>query len=208
MAESLIALTEGSGAKNLHSFQRVVGINTVEDQVVLMGEPYLAGYIATPATSGARSTATASSHIFQIMAGASLKVRIRRILLYQAAAATAATLATVALQRLSTAGTGGGVETVVPLDPSDAGAGATCMTLPTVKGTVGALVGFRTCYMMQTIAASAQLQAPLLDWDFDRLHQKPLIIPAGAANGICLQWNTATAGASVLFEVWLDESNY
>lgn len=207
MPASIINVTEGSG-KALETWQYVIGSNTVERQVIAMGEQHLADYIATPANSGARSTATASSHIFQIMAGASLKVRIRRILMYQAAAATTATLATVALQRLSTAGTGGGVEVVAPLDASDAASGATCMTLPTVKGTVGALVGFRTCYLMQTIAASAQLQAPLLDWDFDRPRQKPLIIPAGAANGICLQWNTATAGATVLFEVWLGESNF
>jgi hypothetical protein len=208
MPASLIAVTEGSG-KNLESWQWVVGSNTVERQIIAQGEQHLASYVANfQGTATTASTATAASHIFQVMAGASLKVRIRRIEVYQSAMATAATVASVGLIRLTTAGTGGGAQSVLPLDASDAAAGATMMTLPTVKGSVGAFVWLGSMYLMQTVAASAQLNEPILVLDFDRPRSKPLIIAAGAANGIALHLVTAVAGATVWCNVWLDESNF
>ena len=79
MAESIVQVTEGSG-KKLHTFNRTIGANSVEDEVVLLGENYLASYMIVAAASAA----TANSHVLQIMAGASLKVRVRRIEVQQA----------------------------------------------------------------------------------------------------------------------------
>jgi hypothetical protein len=207
VAESLIALTEGSG-KSLHTFQRSIGGNTVEDQAVILGEQYLATYECNFGVSGAATTATAASHIFQVMAGASLKVRVRRIRLYQFAMATTVTVAQVNVMRLTSAGTGGGVNTLAPLDSTDAAAGATFMQLPTAKGSEGTTIWIGGVSMMQTLGASTAPMPPILDLNWDSLHSKPPIIPAGATNGICLKWVTAVAAGTVWADVLIDEGNF
>jgi hypothetical protein len=206
MAEAFVNVTEGSG-KKLHANDRTIGANTVLDEVVILGENYLASYIAN-SSAGASSTATAASHLLQIMAGASLKVRIRRIEMYQIGPATTAVLMDTRLVRLTTAGTGGTVQTVNVMEPGDAAAGATAMSIPTVKGTEGATMLMSAVYMMQTIGASAQLNEPVLVWDFDRPRSKPLIIAAGATNGIAIKNVTAVAAGTVYFNVWLDETSF
>jgi len=75
MPESVVNITPGTGQK-LHSFQRVVGANTVEDEIVLVGEPYLATYAVSVA---ATATSTVSSHLLQIMAGSTKPVLILRL---------------------------------------------------------------------------------------------------------------------------------
>lgn len=205
MAESTIAVTEGAG-KKIHSNSRSIGGNTVEDQVTVNGEQYLASY--TVVTGTALTTGTANAHLLQIMAGASLNVRIRRIEVHQAAAATAAALADIRCIRLTTAGTGGTAITPSKLNNSDAASGATAMTLPTVKGTEGNHMALARAYLMQTIAASAQQVNPIIVWDFDRPRSQPLIIAAGTGNGICISHQAAYAGATVQVFVWFDESNF
>jgi len=206
MAESLVQVTEGSG-KKLHTFARTIGANTVEDEVVLLGENYLASYTVQHAQASV-STATANSHLMQIMAGASLKVRIRLIAVYLHQTATAVSLGAFQLVRLTTAGTGGTAITPNPLDPSDAAAGATAMTLPTVKGTEGALLWGGTALYEQTLTAGNQWVQPFAVWDFDRPRSKPPIIAAGVANGVALKQLTAIANATVSVVVLLDESNF
>ena len=207
MAESIVQVTEGSG-KKLHTWNRTIGANSVEDEYVLLGENALASYTIYPLSGAVTSTATANSHLLQIMAGASLKVRIRRIEMYQTVVATTATLMEVRLIRLSTAGTGGTAVTPQPLDQGDAASGATAMVLPTVKGTETSTIGGGAAYMMQTIAASAAMTEPLLVWDFDRPRSKPLILSAGTTNGICVKNSAAVAGGNVCFMVWFDESSF
>lgn len=209
MGESLVQVTEGSG-KKLHTWQRTIGANSVEDEYVLLGENALASYILPTSFGlpGGISTATANSHLVQIMAGASLKVRIRRIEVHQAVMATTAALMHLQVLRLTTAGTGGTVLGFAVLDPSDAAAGATAMTLPTVKGTEGTGVLSAHAYMMQTLGASAQLNNPIAVFDFDRPRSKPLIIGAGTTNGIALKNVTAVAAATVTVVVWIDESSF
>lgn len=207
MAESIVQVTEGTG-KKLHTNSRVIGANTVEDEVVLLGENYLSTYVANGTSVASVSLATANSHVVQIMAGATFKVRIRRIEVYQIAVATAAAIVPFGLFRLTTAGTGGTVNGVTVLDPSDGAAGATCMTLPAVKGTEGATLWSGSAYVMQTVAASAQLNEPILVIDFDRPRSKPVIIAAGVANGVALKVQAAVAAATVQFNVWLDETSF
>ena len=205
MAESIVQVTEGSG-KKLHTFQRTIGANSVEDEVVLLGENYLASYIVAPAAFV--STATANSHLLQIMAGASNRVRIRRIEIWQTGLATTVALMDTRIYRLTTAGTGGTAHTPNVLDPADGAAGFTAMTLPTVKGTEGVLFALSRPYMMQTLGASAQLNQPVLVWDFDRPRSKPLTIAAGTTNGIAIKNIDAVAAATVFINVWADESNF
>jgi hypothetical protein len=201
MAESLVALTEGSG-KNLHTFQRVIGSNTVEDQAVLLGEPYLATYTTIGASV---LTTTTASHALQIMAGASLKVRIKRIVIQQTAAAGAAATLYLSMIRLSTAGTGGGSPAMMPADPSDAAAGATAMTLPTVKGTeAGAAALWSTPFPI----LAAQPLTSRFEYDWSHTFAKPIIIAAGVANGVCFKIGTGIATSAIDIVVELVETNF
>lgn len=206
MAESIVQVNEGAG-KKLHTFQRTIGANAVEDEVILHGEPYLATYGITPTAT--LSMATANDHLVQIMAGASLNVLVRRIRLYQVVAVTTAASSSFQLLRLTTAGTGGTALTPAPFDSTDAAAGATAMTLPTVKGTEGVVLAYTTCSMIQTAPAGGPGQSTLLvEWDFDRLRTKGLRIPAGATNGIALKHLTANAAGTVIFEAVISELNF
>lgn len=208
MAESFINQTEGSG-KKAHTFQRVIGGNTVEDQVTLLGEHYLATYNVVTAAAGT-SAATAASHILQIMAGASLNVFVRWIKVYQLAPATAAAIDALELVRLTTAGTGGTVVTPAALDTADSASGATAMTLPTVKGTEGTFIERATVQWTQTVATQSggQMSQLLATFDFDGFHEKGLRIPSGAANGIALKNPTARAAATVIVVAKIVETNF
>lgn len=206
MPESIVNVTEGSG-KKLHTWSRTVGANTVEDEVVINGEPHLATYVVT---SSATSAATASSH-WQLMAGASLNVYVRRIRVFQTSAITTAALVPWTIQRLSTAGTGGTARTPAPLDTSDSAAGATFMELPSSKGTeVGVnAMGTVYSYLEQTIPASQSTGMTLVaSWDFDAYRAKGLRIAAGAANGIAVSNRAAAAGLSVCVEIVFTEASY
>ena len=204
MAETFVNVTEGSG-KKLHAYDRTIGANTVLDEIVAEGEQYLASYTVCTAST---SVATAAAHIVQVMAGASLKVRIRRIEIYQAVAATTVNFTAIEVRRLTTAGTGGTAITPSPVDPADAASGATAMTLPTVKGTEGVLLWEGNRWWGQTLAASTPWPEPALVFDFDGPRMKPLVIAAGTANGICVKNITAVAAASCLVNVYLTESNF
>jgi hypothetical protein len=208
VAESFINLTEGSG-KKAHTFQRVIGANTIEDEVMLIGEQYLATYNIPTAAAGI-SVATANSHLLQIMAGASLVVFVRQIRIYQLAAATAAAIDAIEIVRLTTAGTGGTAITPAPRDSADAASGATAMTLPTVKGTEGTFIERATAQWTQTIATqSGGKQAVLVsEFDWDDLRQKSVKIPAGTANGIAIKNPTARAAGTVIIQAVITEANF
>lgn len=177
MAEGFINFTEGSG-KKLRTWNRTIGANSTEEQFVIPGEYPTPSYMVyATAVSGA----TAASHTIQLMAGASLNVRVRRIFLH----AIAATVGTVRFEvvRLTTAGTGGTALTVGKMDNGDAAVGATAMTLPTVKGTEGAFlwpitVGSAAAAPQSAVNESGWVQHP---------NSKAIIIPAGTANGIALK---------------------
>jgi len=178
MAETFVNVTEGSG-KKLHAWDRTIGANTVLDEFTIPGEYPLATYtVQAQAVSGA----TAASHLMQLMAGASLNVRIRRIYLH----GIAATAGTVRFEivRLTTAGTGGTAVTARPYDSADSAAGAAGMTLPTVKGTEAAFTLWPIT--VGEAAAAPQTEANASGWQ-QVGNGKPIIIPAGTANGIALK---------------------
>ena len=205
MPESLVQVTSGGGPK-LHTYQRTIGANNVEDEVVVNGEPYLASYVAV---SGASTTAAGATH-WQLMAGASLNVYVRRIWVYQAAAATTAAIVPWTVQRLTTAGTGGTASTPVAYDTSDAACGATFMAIPTVKGTESVVLGTGYAYMVQTVAVSMQPGPSLLQmWDWSQVaRSKCPRIAAGAANGIMVSNRAAVAGATVIVQIEFSEANF
>lgn len=192
MAESLIAVTEGAG-KNTSTWQRTKNSQTVEDQQVVISEPYLAAYTISVTT--AISTGTANSHLLQIMAGASNRVLLRRLTVTQIVNAGAATRCVFQLLRLTTAGSGGTAYTPRALDPVDGAAGATAMTLPSSKGTEGNILG--TWAQLIDGATPAVTELPILDivWADDRT--KSPAIAAGTSNGLALKNITAVATATV-----------
>jgi hypothetical protein len=174
----------------------------VLDQKVILGEQYLAAY--SVATAGV-SLSTTASHSLEIMAGASLNVRIRRIEVFLAAAGTAAQPQFI-LYRLSSAGTGGTVYTPTPMDPSDPPSGATAMTLPTVKGTEGVYVQAVACNT--TTTSNIAIGYKMFEVDFDKMPRfKSLLIPAGASNGIAIKM-AGSSTAQVFINVWFTEAGF
>lgn len=202
MAEAFFNATEGSG-KKLHTFNRTIGANDVHDEYVQHGEPGLPTYVLS---HGPTSIATANDHPIQLMAGATLVLYVRSILVYQAVVATAAAIAQFGVFRLSTAGTGGTAASPVPLDTTDS-AGATGMTLPTAKGTEGARVHLATGGLMQT-APAAGAPTLLFEINFERLRGKALRIPNGTANGIAIKNLAAYAGASIMSVITFSEASF
>lgn len=190
MAESVVNVTEGSG-KKLHTWARTVGANTVEDEFVIPGEYPLASYLVLISNA---SMAVANDHLIQVMAGASLNVRIRLIHLDQGTNTGAAAIGSLELWRLTTAGTGGTAVTPQKFDTADAAAGATAMTLPTAKGTESAQL-LRQIFNAQqtTVATPGQNGKQIFHWEQKR-GTKPIILPAGTANGIAVKTASAVGG--------------
>lgn len=204
MADTSFAVTAGSGT-NLHTVTTSIGGSTVHDQVIKQGEAYLATYTI----SSSMSTATAASHLLQVMAGSTLNVYIRRIVITQYLVAATAAMARLQIYRLTTAGTGGGSVTPSPLDTTDSASGATAMTLPTAKGTEGAELWRTGAAFIQTVGAGTFPGATILaDWDFERMRTKGIRIPAGTANGIAVKNVDAVASGGVNVTVLLSEANF
>jgi hypothetical protein len=137
------------------------------------------------------------------MAGAALVVYVRQIRIYQVALATAAAIVRWQVGRLTTAGTGGTAQAAAQaLDSTDAACGATCMTLPTVKGTEAATsVRNGTFGVIQTAPTAGPL--PLVAViDFSALRHKSLRIPIGVANGIHVK--NIDAAAATTFHIEID----
>lgn len=200
-----IRVSEGTGKRIATGATYTENSQTVQDEKAILGEPYLASYTAGWATLA--SLATVNAHLLQIMAGASLKVRIRRVEVGLVGLATTAAIASLNIYRLTSAGTGGTAQTPSPLDPADSASGATVMSLPTAKGTEGVKIASAWPIIYQTVGAStiSPVGGIVALWDFDRPRSKPLVIAAGAANGIAIKSEIAIAGASVAFNVWFDE---
>lgn len=189
MSESFVQVTEGSG-KKLRTKQRVVGPNTVEEEAVFLAEAPMPTYVASAASVGVNG---AGIHAFQLMAGASLNLYVRRLVVYQQSFAAAAGLV-LGLSRLTTAGTGGTAISVPGLDTTDPGAGATAMTGVGTPGTVGSTLWQAAYPLLGAIGVNAPLVI-----DFDRSRGKALRVPAGAANGIVLR--TLISGSTNLLTI-------
>lgn len=189
MPESFVQVTEGAG-KKLHTFQRTVGVNTVEDEVVVPGEPHLAAYSIVTSVG----TIGSGDHLLQIMAGASLPVRIRRITVAQAGASAAGGVLVLSLTRLTTAGTGGAAITPRPYDSTDPAAGATAMAEPTSTGTIGVELAQ---LIVPHHSASPIPAGSEIAWDKSSGLKAPRI-PAGAANGVVLRVTGITGTATGL----------
>lgn len=195
MAESLVQVTSGAGPK-LHTWQRTIGANNVEDEFVIPGEYPLASYSIAPAAPLA--TTNANAHLLQIMAGASLNVRVRRIRVRQHAVPAAVAAFEIQIWRLSSAGTGGTAITPSKMDTADAAAGATAMTLPTAKGTETVQLWDESIWLG---VVATPVSSNLMEW-VAAPGSKGILIPAGATNGIAVKnINNGTATLSVTADI-------
>jgi hypothetical protein len=200
-AEAYAQVTEGTGLK-LHLVSNTIGGQLVHDEVVKLGEPYLPTYFAD---SGGVVTTTSLSHPLQIMAGANLKVRIKRIEVAQSGLAGAAATLLMALFRLTSAGTGGGAGLGnSAADPSDAAPGATIMTLPTAKGAEGARL---TDWSIALAAAAPITSDSRWVWEASP-YRKPIYIPAGVTNGLAFSIRTGVATSTIGISVEYEEASY
>ena len=190
MPDSTVQINEGTGVFLSH-WQRTKTSNTVNEAAVVLSEPYLASYSVSVTTAAA--TATANSHLLQIMAGALNRVVLRRLVVYQMVAAGAATAVNLQLLRLTTAGSGGTSFTPRALDPIDTATAATAQTLPSSKGTEGNILWTG----VMNVAASAGVQQPILDLRWDDPRTRPPVIAAGTSNGLALKNITSLATATV-----------
>lgn len=199
--DSVVQINEGTG-KYLSHVQRSQASNTTYTPQVIVSEPYLPTYGVAVTT--AASTATANSHLIQIMAGPLNRVVIRRILVTQLAAAGAATAMVCQLLRLTTAGTGGTSFTPRALDPVSDVTPATTMTLPSAKGTEGSILWTGVSNMLATVAVAGG--NPILDLDFRDPRAQPIVISAGTSNGLALKNITAVASGTVHIYVEFSET--
>lgn len=203
MPESTIGLTPGSGVK-VHSWQRTIGANTVEDDFSLPGEFPYPSYTVI---ANNISIATANDHVLQIMAGASLNVRIRSVSIEQNANATTAARVDFQLLRLTTAGTGGSSITPRASDPADSASGCTAMSLPTAKGTESFVLDESILVVRQGVSTTQTNPEETILWT-PPSGFKSHIIPAGTSNGVAVKVINATAAATVTVVVKLVETSF
>lgn len=194
--ESAILYTPGAGGKAA-AYQRTVGGNAVDEPIVIEGESYLPSYIALAVNPGLD---TANSHLLQLMAGSSLNLRVRRIVIDQGANATTAAVGAVEVWRVTTAGTGGTAITPAPLDTADGPSGATARSLPTAKGTESTVFWQFSIPWRNTAPVSGGVNSR---WEWTpQPGMKPLIVPAGTTNGIVIKLVTAIANATC--DAWIE----
>lgn len=197
MAEGYIEVSEGTG-KKLHTITRSVSGNTVHDEVVQAGIPYLDGYVAR---AGNISAATVDSHLLTVMGGSTRKVYITAIDIEQRGAAGAAAVSAIEVVRLTTAGTGSSVAPQ-PHDSSTAASGATFQSLTSPKGTEGSAVLTR---IMPFAAAGNINNTYSMHWRAAP-GTKGIVIPASTAAGIAIKNRSGVASATVDINIEFYES--
>lgn len=200
MSESYVQVTEGVG-KKLHSFQRTIGSNDVQDEIVVLGEPYLPSYTAT---ASGQSMTTINSTLLQLMAGSSLKLYVHRIAVYQSADAGTATVSEIQIARITSAGSGGTVITPNPHDSGDAASGASAMALPSSAPTVTTSIVRRPFIARDALPASAEL--PIFHWEPAR-GSKAIVVPV--SNGIAVRLvGSALTSATCNVEIDFTEASF
>ncbi len=175
--------------------------NSVQDEKFIPGETYLPTYTAVASQV---SWATTASHAIQIMAGAALNVRIRRIRVSEHSVPAAISANEMQLVRVTTAGSGGTAITPRPFDTSDAAAGATAQTLPSSKGTEGAILWSEDLALG---TGTVITQTRIFEW-FQVDENKPIIIPAGTTNGLVLKIIAGVASATCNITVEFVETSF
>jgi len=200
MSTSSIRVDEGAGPYIWTDRRSVSSVNR-EAQYVLLAEPAL----PTFSVIANSSVATTADHALQIMASASMYVRIKRITIEQLTNATAATLLSMSFVRLTSAGSGGTSIGVAAYDSASDTGTATAQSLPSSKGTETSILLYPTLPLRQAVGATAQPPAARWEWT-PAPGCKPIIIPAGTSNGVALKVIAGVAGATISATVEFTET--
>jgi hypothetical protein len=201
VAASSINVTEGSG-KRLSTNDRTISSVLVQEQFVLPAEfPYPSYIVAAENVS----TATADSHMLEIMAGSSSLVRIRSIRIEQRTNAGSASTVTFQVLRLTTAGTGGTALTPAKFDTASAASGCTAMTLPSSKGTESTLLMPGTLSMRTT--TNVGVSEDTWVWT-QHPGTAPITLAAGTSNGIAIKNTSSVATGTWNIIVELVETSF
>ena len=193
---SFVQLPTDSTGKKVAASTYTENSNTVYDQKVIPGEVYLPVYtVVTTTTTGE----AANSHLIELMAGSTLNVRVRRIMLCQHTDALGVNVYPIQIWRTTTAGSGGTAITPNPLQTTDVAAGATAQMLPSSKGTEGVQLWQETIWNGTTAIPVATNNMRINQLDFS----KPIVIPAGATNGIAIK-NTAHTSSQYTFDITIE----
>ena len=191
MGDYFLEVSSGSGTRLAH-YEYTVGVDTVADQKVRVGLPFLPTYslsVVTPI-----SMATLDAHLLQMMAGANNRLTLVYLRVTQVAVASAAAVKGFGLYRLTTAGSGGTAVSPRKLNPASGNAEATAMTLPTVKGTEGELVVADSGAAFAAVPSTGILPA-IVKWDWrGALRSEAPEIAAGTSNGLALKLLTSDGG--------------
>jgi len=184
--------------KYLHTEQRTISGTAREDQYVQLGESAYPTYNAIGANV---SLATVNDHLIQVMGDGTNYTRIKRISFIVRDHPAAANAAILGLYRLSTAGTGGSAVTPNGYDSADTyGGGA--MTLPSSKGTEGALL-----HSFVIPLPTAPDDARYVYWEV-LPDTKPMIVGTSTANGLAIKSLWAVASCSLEINVEFITTSY
>jgi hypothetical protein len=191
-AESVVALTEGSG-KNFHTISNSYGGTTKEDQVVVLG------LAANPKYSGianAVATTTSAAHLFAIEADGANYVEIKSVVITQVAGATTQTLAQFQGFRTTTASTTG--TALAPKAFNSTGTyGGRCVSIPGAKGTEGNQLT-QGRLQLQTTAQVAATTVNPNEWRWDaRLEDEPILFGPATTDGFVIKIVTGIATSTV-----------
>jgi len=203
--ESVVAVTEGSG-KNFHTISTSIGGTTKEDQIVVLGEHYLATYVMN---GTAIATTTSASHLFALEADGTNYIRIHRIYVAQSDdVPAAASLAQLQVYRTTTASTTGTALSPRPFDFADTNPfGGRAVSIPGAKGTEGNMLLQGRIYL----ATSAVAASPTFwEWPGNATAtvKKPIIVGPAITDGIALKIVTGIASAALDYTVEFTVSSY
>jgi hypothetical protein len=189
--------------KYLHTEQRTISSVAREDQYVQLGQSAYPTYnVRAPGIS----IATTADHILQIMADGTNYTRLVAYRITMTDDRPAGdNVAQIALHRLSTAGTGGGAGGgASPYDTADTYGGGV-MTLPTAKGTEGAVVHYR--YVNITTAFPSGHDGVLAEWRVPP-YGKPIIFGTGTGAGLAWKIVSGVASCTINIEAEIVVSSY
>ena len=200
MTVSSIAVDDATTPdKYLHTNQRTISAVARDDQFVLPGEIQYPTYNVI---ANNISIATTDSHVLQIMGDGTNYSRVRRI---EIAPFTATSMGILRLlvYRLSTAGTGGSAVTIAGHDSSDTYAGAAA-TLPTAKGTEGALLH---AFVIGVNASTPTMMPQSFVWE-EHQQAKPFIFGPATTNGIAFKVVAGLPAGTVYMNVEIVTTSY
>ena len=186
--------------KLLDTMARSIGGSTVQQQMVLLGEPIEQTYTFTAQNV---ATTTSASHLAFVQGDGTLYTRVHWFEIEQQTLAGGAATAEVRVYRTTTAGTGGTTISCYPVDGGDTSPYAgVAMTLPTAKGTEGVLI-----YQCRLPILAAAPVTAIRRWE-QNIYEKPWIIAPATTNGLAWKLITGIATSTVNITIGFSTSTY